>query len=226
VPRRYNLRKRAEQQAATRARIVAATLDIYRARGFAAATTRAVAKAADVAPATVRNHFPTAVGLAAAAADAILTQTGLPGAEIFEGLPTATERVERLARELAAFFERSSIWWHVRERDPDLAAAWRGLDARYYDHIGRMVAAAVEPAGGDAATVATVTTIVGGSLYFALQGSGSSSDEAVAIELDLILPWLRNAGLPGGAGANRPIVQPSGDAGRPKRGAGSGRRGS
>jgi len=190
LPRRYTLAKRAEQLTATRTRIVEATLAIYREQGFAAATTHAVARAADVAPATVRNHFPTPADLAAAAADAVLADTGLPGAEIFEGLPGQAARVERLARELAAFFERSTSWWQVLQRDPDLAAAWGGLEARYNDHLSRLAAAAVEPGGGDAASTAVVLTMVGGPLYFALRGAGRTSHETVEIELALILPWL------------------------------------
>ena len=58
MPRPYNLGQRAAPKAETRARIVAAALAIYRDRGLAGASNLAIARAADVAPATVRNHFP------------------------------------------------------------------------------------------------------------------------------------------------------------------------
>jgi AcrR family transcriptional regulator len=204
VPRRYTLGKRADQQAATRSRIVAATLDIYRREGFGAASTAAVADAADVAPGTVRNHFPTPEDLAAAAADSILSDHGMPDESTFADLTTPTERVARLAAELAGFFERSASWWEVIQRDRALAAAWSGLEARYYEDLGRLAAAALAADGRDAdpATVATVINVVGGPLYFALRGAGLSSGDAVDLECSLLLPWLETER----SGANRPVV--------------------
>jgi AcrR family transcriptional regulator len=191
MPRPYNLAKRAEQSRATRGRILAAALEIYRERGYAAATTQAVARAADVAPGTVRNHFPTPLDLAAAAAETILLDTGMPGLDVFDGLATVTERVEALARELAGFFERSGSWWEVRQGDPDLAAAWVDLERRYDERVARLAAAAVEPGVGDVAVaVAVVVPVVGGPMYFRLRGAGLSVDETIALELSVIGPWL------------------------------------
>jgi len=64
MPRSYNLGRRAGPKAETRDRIVAAAMAIYRDHGMAAASNLAVARAADVAPATVRNHFPEDIGRA------------------------------------------------------------------------------------------------------------------------------------------------------------------
>ena len=58
MPRPYNLGQRAAPKADTRSRIVDAALAIYLERGLAGASNLAIARAADVAPATVRNHFP------------------------------------------------------------------------------------------------------------------------------------------------------------------------
>src|SRR5438045_7849945 len=52
-------RRRAEQKDATRARIVAAALTLFRLRGFDATTTKAIARKARVAEGTVFNYFPT-----------------------------------------------------------------------------------------------------------------------------------------------------------------------
>ncbi|SRR5579871_598624 len=51
--------RRAENKAATKARIVAAALALFRQKGFDAATTRAIARRARVAEGTVFNYFPT-----------------------------------------------------------------------------------------------------------------------------------------------------------------------
>src|SRR5436305_7472047 len=135
MPRRYTLTKRGEAKAETKARIVAAAVRLYREVGMAAATVPAIARAADVAPGTVRNHFPDPLDLAAAAADAVLTGLELPDASMFEGLASPTERVRRLAEGLAAFFERGTEWWEIRQRDANLAQAWSGPEARYRERL-------------------------------------------------------------------------------------------
>jgi AcrR family transcriptional regulator len=190
VPRRYALGRRADQQARTRDRIVAAALTIYRERGMRAATTQAVAAAADVAPGTVRNHFPGPMDLAQAAAAVVLADLRPPGLEIYAGLSSIPERVERLAREIAAFFERSVSWWEVQQRDPDLAVAWQGNEAQFLEHLDVVLRAALEPAAEDPVATAVLRTLVGPPLYFSLRGSGLSPDEVVAVELSMVLPWL------------------------------------
>jgi AcrR family transcriptional regulator len=194
VPRRYSLGKRADERAATRARIVGAALAIFRDQGSRAATTPVIARAADVSAGTVRNHFPDRADLDRAVADLVLEEIRLPGAEIFAGLDTIIERVERLAHELADFSVRSEMWWYVRQADPDLAVAWAGHEQRYEEHLGRLVDIAVRRDDTDAtdrAVAAVVRTVVGSPMYYALRGAGLSSDEAVDVEMAVLLPWLR-----------------------------------
>jgi AcrR family transcriptional regulator len=197
VPRTYTLGKRADEQAATRARIVAAAFAIYRDRGSRAATTPAIAREADVSTGTVRNHFPDRADLDRAVADLILEVIRLPGDEIFAGLDTVIDRVERLAHELADFSVRSENWWYVRQADPDLVVAWAGHEQRYEEHLGRLVEVALGPEPVDPAVAAVVRTVVGSPMYYALRGAGTRSDEAVEVEMAILLPWLRTrAGRP------------------------------
>jgi AcrR family transcriptional regulator len=189
VPRPYTLGKRGDSKAETRARIVAATLDLYREVGVAGASVPAIARAADVAPATVRNHFPGPDDLAEAAANAVLAALDMPDASIFEGVSGPVERVRRLAAELAAFFERATEWWEIRQQDRDLANAWSGPEARYEERLAELVRVALTPLGDDPA-VRTVVGMALGSLYFALRGSGLSSAATLETELGLVIPWL------------------------------------
>src|SRR6266571_1962057 len=100
MPRRYMLAKRGEARAATRRRIVEAALGLSREGGLAAASVPAVARAADVAPATVRNHFPGPMDLPEAVADAVLEALAMPDATIFAGASGPIERLERLLVEI------------------------------------------------------------------------------------------------------------------------------
>ncbi len=120
MPRRYTLGKRAAVKADTRARIVAAAVDIYRDRGMAAASNLAIARAADVAPATIRNHFADPAQLASAVLDEVLLELRPPGPAIFDGIEGIADRIHRLAVELADFYDRSEPWWRAYQREPAL----------------------------------------------------------------------------------------------------------
>ncbi|HEX4897068.1 MAG TPA: TetR/AcrR family transcriptional regulator [Candidatus Limnocylindrales bacterium] len=199
MPRPYNLGQRASEKANTRARIVAAALEIYRERGLAGASNLAIARAADVAPATVRNHFAGPDALARAVFEALLAELQVPTHAIFDGLGSLRDRVERLARELAAFYERSEPWWRAYEREPDLISAWSGGVDRYYADIEALMRAALGELARDEEAVAVVASIIGPPTFFALRARGLTSDAAVALCLELALPWLeaRRDRLPG-----------------------------
>ena len=51
--------RRQQHKAATRTRIVEAALELFQSRGFAATTTKSIAKKARIAEGTVFNYFPT-----------------------------------------------------------------------------------------------------------------------------------------------------------------------
>jgi AcrR family transcriptional regulator len=190
MPRPYRLGRRAAPKAEVRERIVAAALAIYAERGLAGASNLSIAKAADVAPATVRNHFPEPGDLAKAVFAALLVALRIPTPEIFDGLPTLRDRVERLAKVLAAFYERSEPWWRAYEREPDLIRAWGGGVDQYYADIETLMRAALGELASDARSVAVVASVIGPPTFFALRGRGLSSDEAVEMSLELALPWL------------------------------------
>jgi AcrR family transcriptional regulator len=190
MPRPYDLGRRAAPKADTRARIVAAAIEIYRDRGLAGASNLAIARAADVAPATVRNHFSEPDGLARAVFEAVLAELRIPTPAIFDGLPGLHARVERLARELAAFYERSEPWWRVYEREPELIRAWGGGVDQYYADVEGLMRAALGELSSDERSVAVVASVIGPPTFFALRGRGISVDEAVGVTLELVLPWL------------------------------------
>jgi AcrR family transcriptional regulator len=190
MPRPYNLGQRASLKADTRQRIVAAALEVFRDRGLSGASNLAIARAADVAPATVRNHFPGEGDLARAVFDAMIVELEVPTPAIFDGLKTLRERVTRLAEELAAFYERSAPWWRLYEREPDLIRVWGGGVDQYYADVEALMRAALGELWDDEGSVAVVASITGPPTFFALRARGLSSEEAVRITVDLAVPWL------------------------------------
>jgi len=189
VPRRYSMDKRDAAKADTRTRIVAATIRLYREQGIAAATVPAIARAADVSPATVRNHFPGSMDLAEAAADAILAETRMPDASIFAGADGPLERVEQLLVEVAACYERSAGWWEVREADRVAGNSWAIPEAAYEERFASLIRAAVAPLDADPDVPAVVGSVLL-NVYFGQRAAGRTSAEAVEVERELLLPWL------------------------------------
>ena len=66
MPRKYELRQRAQQVEETRRRIVATTVELHRTRGPAASPIAEIARRAGVQRRTVYNHFPDDASLFAA----------------------------------------------------------------------------------------------------------------------------------------------------------------
>lgn len=190
MPRPYRLGRRAAPKAEVRERIIKAALSIYAERGLAGASNLSIAKAADVAPATVRNHFPEPGDLAQAVFAELLVELRIPTPEIFDGLSTLGERVARLAGDLAAFYERGEPWWRAYEREPELINAWGGGVDQYYADIERLMTLALGDLSSDDRSLAVVASVIGPPTFFALRARGLSSDEAVRLSLELAVPWL------------------------------------
>jgi len=189
VPRRYTLGKRGEAKIETRERIVAAAIRLYQEVGFGGATVPAIARAADVAPATVRNHFPGPNDLAEATADAVLADLAMPDASIFAGIDGANARVRRLVTELAAFYERGTAVWQLQQADRALREAWSSQEARYQVRRETLIRAALAPHDDDTVAV-TVTNVAVETMYFALRAAGQSSEAVVETLLEVLTPWL------------------------------------
>lgn len=195
MPRPYQLGRRADQKAQTRRRIVAAALVILRDRGWAGASTLAISRAADVAPATVRNHFPEPADLARATFDELLEEVRVPPPAIFDDLSTLADRIRRLAEELAALYARGEPWWRAYEREPDLVNAWAGGVDRYYADVDLLMRAGLGDLGDDDRSVAVVAGVIGPPTFFAFRSRGLSAEEAVELTLEVTLPWLERRWL-------------------------------
>ena len=204
MPRRYTLGRREGPKADTRARIVDAAVAIFRDRGMAAASNLAVAKAADVAPATVRNHFPGPRDLSDAVFQQVLGRLAPPTPAIFEGVAELPARIRRLAAELAEFYARSDVWWRAYQREPELIEAWAGGVDRYYRDIDGLMRAALGDLADDETALSVVAAVIGPPTFFALQARGASSDAAVDLTVALVVPWLEARARTRGAHHARP----------------------
>jgi AcrR family transcriptional regulator len=102
--RRYTLRRRAERQAETRARIVEAALAEYAAGGPSRATISGIAARAGVERLTVYRHFPDGTGLVEAACGRLLADHPLPDMRAWFAERRPAERLRSSLGELFAFY--------------------------------------------------------------------------------------------------------------------------
>lgn len=121
MTRTYTLRRRAEQQAGTRRRIVEAAVDLHGSIGPALTTVSMVAEKAGVQRHTLYAHFPDERSLFLACSGLAFERDPLPNAETWRAIK---DRGERLRIGLRAIYD-----WY--ERNAELAACVL-RDAEYH----------------------------------------------------------------------------------------------
>jgi AcrR family transcriptional regulator len=144
MTRTYTLKKRAEQQAETRRRIVEAAVDLHSSVGPALTTLSQVAERAGVQRHTLYAHFPDERSLFMACSGLTMERDPLPDAEAWR---TIEDQRERLSVGLLAIYG-----WY--ERNAELAACVL-RDAEYHPltreiaalHFGPYMAAYQEVLG-------------------------------------------------------------------------------
>jgi AcrR family transcriptional regulator len=121
MSRTYTLKRRAEQQAETRLRIVEAAIDLHGSVGPALTTISMIAERAGVQRHTLYAHFPDERSLMLACSGLTLDRDPLPDAEAWRAMEDPRER---LRTGLDAIY-------HWYERNADLAACVL-RDAEYH----------------------------------------------------------------------------------------------
>ncbi len=109
-PRSYDTSKRDQARRETGQRILDATLELHTEQGILGTSWKDIAERADVAVATVYNHFPTLDELVPACGDLLMERLHPPAPEdagsVVGDARTTREGLERIARELFTFYKR------------------------------------------------------------------------------------------------------------------------
>lgn len=134
MARTYTMRRRAEQQAETRRRIVEAAVDLHSRVGPALTNTSMVAERAGVQRHTVYAHFPDERSLYLACSGLTVERDPLPEAEAWQSI---ADRRERLRVGLQAIYDRYG-------RNERLAACVL-RDAEHHALTREMIELRIEP---------------------------------------------------------------------------------
>jgi AcrR family transcriptional regulator len=126
------MEKRAAAVDETRRRIVAATIASHDDNESIVDTgVEEIALRADVAPATVRRHFPTRDELVTACGQHVLVELGLPSpaapGDLFGDARSPEDRLARLVDALCAAYERGELRLAVAHREAPRVPALRGF---------------------------------------------------------------------------------------------------
>ncbi len=175
APRRYEMGARADAVAETKARIVAAAMDLHAKRGVQATRWEEIAERAGVSVATTYRHFASLKELVPACArtvfDLIAPLTVEQATSKYAELEDAGERLAFLVRANVHCYGRGEGWLHAahRERDfiPELDAALRIIE----DSGRALVEAAVQRRLGKVEE-ATLFTLLDFPFYKSLRNAG------------------------------------------------------
>ena len=108
MTRTYTLKRRAEQQAETRRRIVEAAVDLHGSIGPALTTVSMVAERAGVQRHTFYAHFPDERSLFLACSGLVAERDPLPDAEPWRGIEDPRERLRVGLRAIYDWYERNA----------------------------------------------------------------------------------------------------------------------
>jgi AcrR family transcriptional regulator len=131
MTRTYQKKKRAEQEAETRRRIVEATVGLHTSVGPARTTISAIAAQAGVQRHTVYSHFPEEDTLFAACTAHWATLHPFPAAEHWEGAADPLERLALALRDVWAWYTDVESDLELFFRDAELVPAVRADMDRY-----------------------------------------------------------------------------------------------
>jgi len=191
MPRRYRLGERATQMQATRERIVAAATELYIEKGISATTMHEVGHRADVAPGTLRSHFPSREGLERAMVDRLTAEAPLPELSLFDGTRTIRERLERLIRASGTFIDQAQRIYRMWLREPMLSGPWAEKGAEYGARWNELMRAALGPLANDDDAMAILRGVLEPALFEQVRGRTRSTEQAATLITDAIVPWYR-----------------------------------
>ncbi len=123
--RKYELKQRADEMAATRRRITEAAVELHGTVGPARTTVSAVAERAGVQRHTVYRHFPTEADLFGACSSHYMTAHPWPDPEPWRAIGNPQQRLAQALDELYAYYERTEPMWSNVLRDAELVDAVR-----------------------------------------------------------------------------------------------------
>ena len=188
--RKYELKKRADEMAATRRRITEAAIELHGAVGPSRTTLSAVAKRAGVERRTLYRHFPTEADLFAACSSHYFTVNPLPDLDAWRAIGDPHDRLVRALDELYAYYERTEPMLSSVLRDAEFVDLARDAVAplhAYLDEAAGILAAGRQARGRRRQVLATALShALAFSTWRSLTADGLGRSDAVPLVTALV----------------------------------------
>jgi AcrR family transcriptional regulator len=203
APRRYESAARRASVAATRKRIIDATLELHAEHGILGTSWKDIAERADVSVATVYKHYPSLDELVPACGAVVHQLTSPPAledaAELFAESADPWDRLARLVTAYFDYYERGERYLEVdaRERQLPLVQEW---EAESRSTREGLVRAALKPVRPDRSTVRAVSALLDFPVFKSFRRQGVSRRQTEAVVVGMLACWLERA-RGGGGGA-------------------------
>ncbi len=133
--RRYALKKRANSQQDTRARIVAATMQLHQQIGARATTISAIADRAGVQRLTVYRHFPDDAALLQACTSHWIELNPPPDPALWRDQADVVARARQALGALYAYYRRTEKMWDASHRDEPNVPALQAPMQAFRDYL-------------------------------------------------------------------------------------------
>ena len=190
MPRTYRMGEREAQVQATRDRITDAAIELYTEVGISAATMREVGLRADVAPGTLRNHFPDRDALDRAIVERMAADITLPDPSIFVGARTIDDRLGRLIRACGVFMDQARPMYRMWLREPMLTPPWTEKGVEFGSRWDELMRTALGPLAEDGEAMAVLRSVLHPDFFDGIRAGSRTTDEASALIADVIVPWF------------------------------------
>lgn len=190
---------------ATRERIIEAAIELYTEVGISKATMRQVGLRSDVAPGTLRRHFPSRRSLDEAMVERLTAEAPLPDASIYDGADSIDERVGRYVFATGRFFDQAGRIYRMWLRERMVTSPWLEAGATYGARWAELQRGALGPLADDEEVQAVLRAVLDPVFFDALRGSAiheapgdgraprsgpRSTEEVSALATRLIVAWL------------------------------------
>jgi AcrR family transcriptional regulator len=187
--------KRAEATAATRERIVVATVAAHRELGIQATSWEEIARRAGVGVGTVYRHFPSIEELLPACGEVVTATLNLPRdeevARVFAGVRSRAARIDRLVDEVFGAYERGGPFIENVRRERGELVALEHWHQTIEEALDALAAEALDGAARDERTLAVVRALIDLSTWNAFRARGLTSKQTAKEVSDLIRRFLR-----------------------------------
>jgi AcrR family transcriptional regulator len=189
--RKYELKKRAQDMAATHLRITEAAIELHGSVGPARTTLTAVAERAGVERRTLYRHFPNEADLFAACSEHYFAANPFPDLDGWRAIREPRERLERALDELYAYYARTEPMLGNVLRDAEVVDFAREAVAPLHSYLGEAAEVLMAGDRGGELLAGALRHALAFSTWRSLAANGIGQADAVK----LVTALVEGAGL-------------------------------